>query len=267
LALALLAADEAAGISLGTDAELKTSGRLIETTDAVRFEFTGPASVAPTVAIDVNRNGVIDRNVDFKVGVRSDGSSPCLQNLLGEGRSSICRSPGDKAQLTTNRHGNSMTTVITLQKRGISADGFGFGFSAVLWNRSGDFENLLASGDYQFGGSVEFVRDRPNFMGEQNPNLPPQIMPAIHRYEGCLKRSMKALEPLDRTKIPSLKAVPASCMTVRAAMLDEGVEALVALGAQKTDATDAMRRILDAADLGIDRMVQLVEEATLDHRR
>jgi len=82
-----LPAAEQPGLAVVTDEELSTRDRLTETEDHVRFEFAGPDSVAPTIAIDVNRNGTVDPNVDFQVSAEKSGS-PCLQLLLDDRRSS-----------------------------------------------------------------------------------------------------------------------------------------------------------------------------------
>ena len=165
-------------------------------------------------------------------------------------------------KVVEGRRKEGVTTTFSFPKREISGDGFGFGFAINLWNTTGNYQTTLASGDYRFGGTLQLVRKGPNFKGEQNPDVPPQLMPAIRRYEGCLSGSIKALEPLDSTKITKLKAVPAGCVTVRTIALHEGVKALVATGYQEDEATKAMNGVLDQLDTGITRMVEIVKKGS-----
>lgn len=243
---------------IGTSKDLSTSVQLIETADSVLFEFTGPESVAPSVSIDVNRNGRVDRNVDFQVSLDAKGE-PCLQLLLHEGASSTCKQLGKKASVTRKSLNQGMITTVTFPKYEVSGDGFGFGFAIDLWSVTGDYGTLLASGDYRFGGHLSLVKEGPNFKGAKDYDLPPQMLPAVHRYQGCLSRSLRALEPIDKTKVAEMRAIPAACAAERSASLSEGTSALTESGLPKDEAAKAMLSVLDEMDATIERMVEIAK--------
>lgn len=246
---------------IATDQDLSTSVRLFETADAVRFEFTGPNSIVPSIAIDVQRNGVIDPAADFQVGFDDDqDEKPCLQQLISESESTDCTAPGEKADIIQSRRANSSVTTFSFPKRQISGDGVGFGFAISLWNKLGNHKTPLASGDYRFGGRLQLISDGPNFKGEAKSTLPPQILSAKRNYQACLWMAIKALEPLDQFKIAKLKAVPAGCAATRATALKEGVEALVASGAPKVAAEEEMMSHFGQVDTGIARLVEVLEK-------
>jgi hypothetical protein len=250
---------ELPSLPIATDKELSTDVRLIETADEVRFEFTGPSHVLPSVSIDVNRNGIVDRNLDFRLSLGTNGSA-CLQYLLRENASSICEQPGEKAKVLIQGDKDQETTILSFPKSEISGDGFGFGFAISLWNKTGNYETSLAGGDYRFGGTLNLVSEGPNFVGNEKPDLPAPIMPAVHRYEGCLHKSLDMLAPLDQTMGAKIKAVPANCATERETALNEGVEALVASGIEKDEATKAMLDALEGLDSGVARFAEVVEK-------
>ncbi len=247
---------------IATDQALSMSVRLFETADVVRFEFTGPDSIVPSVAIDVQRNGVIDRATDFQVGFDDDGDeSPCLQQLISELKSTDCAPPGDRARISKSRRDNSALTTFSFPKRHISGDGFGFGFAINLWDKTGNYGTPLAGGDYRFGGHLQLISDAPNFKGDTKSNLPPQILPAKRRYESCLRTGIKALEPLTRAKLAELKAVPAGCAATRTTALNEGISALVASGVPNDAAEKEMIGIFDRVDTGMTRFFDAVKNA------
>ena len=261
LFVALAAAEPAGepGLLVATDNDMAASVRLVETSDAVRFVFTAPDFVVPGVSIDVYRNGVIDRDIDFEVTFQDDGS-PCLTMLLAETKSSTCRPLGHKAQLDRRGQGAATITTFTFPKQEISGDGFGFGFAIELWNSKGDYGSSLAGGDYRFGGFMHLVENGPNFRGQGRPQFPPEIMPALHRYQGCINRSMTALGPIDKSKLPQLRAVTAGCVAARSTALGEGVSALVVAGRQKDMATQLMGDALDQVDNGTAKLIEIAEK-------
>lgn len=247
------------GLLIAKDKELSTSVRLVETAGEVRFEFTGPEHVLPIVAIDVNRNGAVDLNLDFQIS-RGTDDSVCFQYLIREGASSTCKAPGEKATLVWSRNEQGTATTISFPKSVISGDGFGYGFAIKLWNKTGNYRTLLASGDYRFGGKISFVKEGPNFMGNKGSDFPEPIMHAIHRYEGCLHKSIDALAPLDPTVAPKLKAVPAGCAADRATAMRDGVDALIASGIEKGEATAEMLDALDRLDESVAHFAEIIEK-------
>jgi hypothetical protein len=261
-AIALIAAtpaQDAPGVLVASDKELNTSVRLIEDDYTIRFQFTGPAYVTPSVAIDASRNGMIDPDVDFSVGFAPDGS-PCLSQLLGIGRTSRCLELGGKAQVTKSQRGDAVVTVLSFQKHTISTDGFGFGFAISLWNTKGNFGTSVAGGDYMFGGSLHLVQNGPNFLDEGDVGVPAEAAPFIHRYEGCLSRAINALLPLNPSKLEKLKAVPMACAAERAAAEKQAVDALVAARMQSDEATTGVRAALDYVERTVSRLVQVLEK-------
>ncbi|HYC95037.1 MAG TPA: hypothetical protein VEB39_04990 [Sphingomicrobium sp.] len=250
---------ETPSLLVATDKELSTSVRLKETADDVRFEFTGPDNVLPSVAIDVNRNGAVDRDLDFRIGF-SDDDTVCFQNLIREGASSICKLPGEKARVVRSRHEQGTTTILSIPKRQISGDGFGFGFAISLWNKADNYKTSLAGGDYRFGGALNLVSEGPNFTGERKSDLPTPILPAFRRYEACLHKGIGALAPLSQTMAAKIKAVPAGCAPDRAIALRDGVDALVASGVEKQEATEEMLDALDRLDSSVASFAEIIEK-------
>src|SRR5688572_33045719 len=106
------------GVSLGKDQELQTSARLIETEDMVSFEITGPNTVAPTIYVDFNRNGAVDRNQDFAAGIEPGGSA-CLSYLITETSSTTCQPQGQKVRIEQSLLGPSAVTTFHFPKREI----------------------------------------------------------------------------------------------------------------------------------------------------
>jgi hypothetical protein len=247
----------APGILVGADKDEEATARIIETGDTIDFEITGPIFLQPYVAIDVNRNGMIDSDLDFAVSLAANGS-PCYQQLLRQGQSSPCRAFGGKVQVTKRQDGDLVTTVFKFPKSVISSDTFGFGFVINLWNEKGHYRSALTAGDYRFGGTIQPVTDGRNFM-EEGIQVPSEVLPAIHRYQGCFDRGIGALGGLDRSKLGRLKLVPQGCAADRAAALKDGVDALVAAGAPNSQAQRAMGALLDQIDRNIDRLVRIVE--------
>jgi hypothetical protein len=247
------------GLLIATDHDLSTSVQLVETDQEIRFEFTGPEHVLPSIAVDVNRNGVVDKNLDFQIGLGTGGAI-CFQYLLREGASTTCKPPGEKAKLAWKRNGDGTATTISLQKREISGDGFGFGFAISLWNVTGSYGTTLVGGDYRFGGKLSLVSDGPNFTGRRKPDIPLPMLPALRRYQGCVNRAIDALAPLDRSMAAKVRALPNACAGERSAALDEGVSALVAAGTQLDEATEMMRSSLDQYDEGIGQMAEQLEK-------
>ena len=259
MAVASSAPSDQPGLLIGTDNQLSTSVRLVETDDIVRFEITGPDSVAPTVSIDINRNGTVDRNVDFQVGL-APGDTPCLAYMLDESSSTTCKLPGDKANVVQARGEQGLVTTISFPKREISGDGFGFGFAIRLWSMAGHFGSPLAGGDYRFGGKLSLVTDGPNFTGAKKSDSPPGMLAALRRYQGCVNKAMEQLGTLDRTMGAKIRALPAACAGERSKALDEGINALVDSGTQKDAATEMMRSSLDRYDEAIGKMAETLEK-------
>lgn len=257
LALAPPQTSEVRSLAIAADQEFSTSVRLIETADSIQFEFTAPDLVLTSVSIDVNRNGVVDRNVDFQVTRDADGSS-CLQYLLKEGASSICQPLGNMGKIVRSAPSPNTITTFSFEKKAVSGDGFGVGFAISLWDAKGNYGTTLASGDYVFGGKLQLTSEGPNFKGEKNPDLPTEILPAVRRYEGCLHGSIRALEPIDGSKAAKLKAVPAQCAATRQIALREGADALVRTGVDREVATKALQELFDQLDGGIDRLIEIV---------
>lgn len=247
------------GLLIATDKDLSTSVRLVETTDEVRFEFIGPANVLPIVAIDVNRNGAVDQNLDFQISGSSQ-DSVCFQYLIREGATTTCKPPGEKAILAWSRLEQNTSTTFRLPKREISGDSFGFGFAISLWDQTGSYKTVLASGDYRFGGVLSLVNEGPNFLGRRKSDLPAPIMPAFHRYEGCIHKAIDALAPLDKTMGAKIQAVPATCASDRATALRDGVDALIASGVEKQDATEEMTDALDRLDASVVEFAEIIEK-------
>lgn len=252
-------AAEESGVLLAANAQEDTAARLVETDSDVIIEVTGPAHIVPSVSIDVQRNGKIDADSDFSVSLLPDGT-PCLSQLLSDTQSMPCRPPGEKARIVRRQDGKTVTTQFTLPRSVISGDGFGFGFAIGLWNEQGHYRTGLGGGDYRFGGQVQLVRNGPNFIGD-GPPLPALIAPAVHRYQGCLDRGASALEPLDRSKLEALKAVPGNCAKVREASLAEAVQALVASGAEASWAERGMRDLLDRVEKSLGPLIEAVQAA------
>ena len=258
--LILTQAGEAAepGKLIASDREISTTVRVIETADLVRFDFSAPASISPSVAIDVQRNGAIDSGVDFRVGFDGDPPhSPCLQSLLDEQSSSECRSPGEITVMQRAQQGGVVLTSFSLPKRLISGDEFGFGFELRAWNRSGNYDTLLDSGDYQFGGQVSLV-DGPNFMGSTKSDLTPLLRAAVNPYQSCLYVALKALGSLEPAKVSQIRAIPSRCAPVRSTSFTAAVDALIASGDSRIAAEQESNRLLDHADKGIMRFVDLL---------
>ena len=240
---------------VASEEELSSSVRLIETADAVRFEFTGPDTIAPSVAIDLQSNGVIDSRADFTVGFDDDkAESPCLQLLISPSRATDCEALGDRAKVTKSRRGELSVVSFDFPKRQISADGFGFGFAISLWSKSAHYNTPLAGGDYRFGGRLNLT-EGANFRGEAKSGLPREILPALRRYQGCLWTAIKALEPLEPSKKTKLKAVPASCAAIRSAALRDGVGALIASGASNDAAEVGLNGLLDQVDANFEELI------------
>ncbi len=244
--------------SLGYDKEESTTARIVESDDSIRFEISSPEYIVPSVAIDADRNGKIDPDVDFMAGFTPHGLA-CVFRLLAEGKTSTCLPLNGKVQVTKQQTGNTTNTVFIFPKNAISTDGFGFGFSVNLENVKEHNGVALASGDYRFGGFLKLITDGPNFLGEAP--VPAQIMPAIHRYGGCLDRGTRALLPLEASKLQRLKAVPSGCAADRAAALDEAVRALVETGADKEQSQRAMRGVFDQIDARFAILVHALEGA------
>lgn len=249
------------GILVATDDELSTSVRLIETEEHVRFEFAGPESVAPTIAIDINRNGTVDRDVDFQVSAEKSGS-PCLQLLLDDRRSSTCKPAGNRASAGRSRGPHATTTHVTFPKREVSGDGFGFGFSITLCSMTRHYCTSPAGGDYRFGGKLSLVTDGPSFKGDRKPDIPQPMLTALRRYQGCVNKAIGALAPLDRSSAAAVRALPATCGADRSAALDEGVRVLVASGLDPHEAAEMMRSSLDGYDENIGQMADMLEKGS-----
>lgn len=254
-----LPAAEQPGLAVVTDEELSTRVGLTETEDHVRFEFAGPDSVAPTIAIDINRNGTVDPNVDFQVSSEKSGS-PCLQLLLDDRRSSICKPAGNRASASRSRGPEATTTLVTFPKREISGDGFGFGFSIKLCSLTEHYCTSPAGGDYRFGGKLSLVADGPRFNRDIKSDIRQPLLTALRRYEGCVNKAIGALAPLDRSRAAAVRALPTTCAADRSAALDEGVKALVASGVDRHEATELMRSSLDGYDETIGQMAQMLEK-------
>ena len=254
---AAVPAQQPAGIPIAADEDEATRARMIETADSIRIEITGPKFIVPLVGIDADGNGEADEGVDFLVSSAPDGS-PCLSRLLGDGRSSPCAPPDGKAQLTKVPSGDTVATSFVFPKQAISADGLGFGFVIRLWNEDGHYATTLAAGDYRFGGALQLAPDGPNVLGGGS-DMPRPVRPAIHRYQGCLNRGVRALGDLELAKLNAMKEVPAGCRAVRSVSADEAVAALVASGAQKPEALEEVHEILDQIDAGFARLVEVVE--------
>ena len=116
----------------------------------------------------------------------------------------------------------------------------------------------LGGGDYRFGGFLELVRDGQNFLGEGLP-VPSEVLSALRPYQSCLNRGIEALTPLDNSKLVQLKAVPSGCVPDRKVALKEAVKALVASGAQASEAERATQSLLDQMDTGINRFILVLE--------
>ena len=263
LALAILALaqpqpTEESGLLIASDDDWSTSVRLIETDDAISFEITAPPYVLPTVAFDITRNGVVDRNVDFQVSVKEDGSA-CFQYLIRDGASTTCKPLGERGTLSQSRSEKEIKTTLRFLKRDVSGDGFGFGFGVNLWNLSGHYATSLAGGDYQFGGRLSLVGDGPNFKGNQRPNIPSPILPALNRYQGCVNKALDALGTLVRSMAQQIRALPNTCAGERSIALTEGVDALVTAGTEAGEATGMMRGYLEAYDNQIAVMAERIE--------
>jgi len=260
-AFALVATQSAddPGLLIASDKDLSTSVRLVETDDSVRFDITGPDSVAPTISIDVNRNGAVDRSVDFQVGIKP-GAAPCLSYLLDESSSTTCKAPGDKVKVIQSRGEQGMVTTIIFPKPEISGDGFGFGFEVRLWSMTGNYSSTLASGDYRFGGKLSLVSDGPNFRGVRKPDMPSPMLSALRRYQGCVNKAMTALEPLDRSMAAQVRALPATCAEMRSMALDQAVNDLAASGTPRGEASKMVRSSLDQYDEDIGRMADMLEK-------
>jgi hypothetical protein len=252
------------GLLVGSDKGLRSNVHLVETPDTVEFVFAGPDYAVPSISIDLYRNGQIDPGVDFTVSFEPDGA-PCLSMFLTEGKSSTCRAPGRKATIAKSGTGDDVVTTFTLPKREISGDGFGFGFAVSLWNTRGNYGTSLGGGDYRFGGEMHLV-DGPNFTGDGPSALPPEIMPAVHRYQGCIHVAISALEPIDKTKLASLKSVTTACSTERKNALDEGISALAASGSKIDVAKQVMSEVLDQIDKGTDKFVEMAEKLSREQK-
>lgn len=248
---------EGPGLLVATDQARSTSARLIETADAIRFEITAPVFVVPSVSIDLRRNGQIDPDEDFSVS-SAPGGAPCIARLLAEGRSSPCGPLGEKAQLERTEHGKAALTKITLPKRAISSDGFGFGFAITLFDEKDRQLSSLGGGDYRFGGTLNLVRDGPNFTGG-GIGVPAAIMAMVQRYQACLSRSTDDLVPLDRSKLDRLRAVPTGCADTRVAAIGDAVAALGKSGVEKAKATTAVAALFDRIDADFSRLIEALE--------
>lgn len=263
--IALLAAslmiappDNGNGITLGTDKELQTTARLIETDDAIRIELTGPNDVAPTIFVDLNRNGAVDRDVDFAAGIEPGGST-CLSYLVTETSSTTCNPPGKKVQIEQFRAGPLTVNSFNFPKNEISGDGFGFGFAIQLWSVTGRFRNWLASGDYGFGGRLSLIEDGPNFKGDYK-SAPSPFRTAMRGYQGCVNKAMEELGPLDHSLAKQVRALPTTCAAARTTAQEQAIKALVATGIALDEATETVRSSLDDYDSGIARMAEGLEK-------
>ena len=250
--------DSENGLALGTDKELQTSARLIETDDTVSFEFTGPNNVAPTIFVDVNRNGAVDRDEDFAAGIEP-GGSPCLSYLLTERSSTTCKPPGKKVQIEQGRTDQLTVTTFSFPKNEISGDGFGFGFAVQLWSTTELFRNWLASGDYRFGGKLSLVEDGPNFKGDRKSASSP-FRTAMRGYQGCVNKAMEELGPLDHSVAKQVGALPTTCAAARSTAQEQGIKALIATGIPLDEATEMVRSSLDEYDSSIGRMAEGLEK-------
>lgn len=261
LTLASVQSSDERELFIASDPDLSTSVRLFESDDAVRFEFTGPSSVDPSIAIDVQRNGVVDPAIDFKVGFDDDeNGSPCFQQFVSDSAATDCMALGDKAAMTKGNRGQSAVTTFSFPKHKISGDGLGFGFAISLWDRKRNFGTPLAGGDYQFGGRLQLVADGPNFMGEAKSNLPSEMLHAMRRYQGCLWIRLKALEPLDGSKRSRARAISAECARTRVNAYKEGIQALVASGVSTNVAEGRMTSLFDHVDASFARFLDKILE-------
>lgn len=246
--------DSEIAIVLGTDEELQTSARLIETDDTVSFELTGPNNVAPTIFVDVNRSGTVDRDEDFLAGIEP-GGSPCLSYLLTETSSTTCKPPGKKVRIEQRRNDQLTVTTFSFPKNEISGDGFGFGFAVQLWSMTGRFRNWLASGDYRFGSKLSLIEDGPNFKGNSK-SAPSPFQTAMRGYQGCVNKAMEELGPLDQSLAKQVRALPTTCAAARSTAQEQGIKALIATGIPLDEATEMVRSSLDEYDSSIGRMAE-----------
>jgi len=250
--LTVAPSDSEKGLALGTDEELQTSARLIEAEGTISFVITGPNTVASTISVDVNRNGAVDRKQDFAASIQP-GESPCLQYLLTETSSTTCKPPGQMVRIEQSRLGLWTVTTFSFPKSEISGDGFGFGFAVELFSMTGRFQNLLARGDYRFGGKLSLVEDGPNFKGDSK-SAPSPFKTAMRVYQWCVDRAMHELEPLDNSVEKQLRALPRTCAAARSTAWEQGINALIADGASLHEATEMVRSSLDDYDLYISRL-------------
>jgi hypothetical protein len=246
------------GLSLGKDKELQTSARLIETEDSITFEITGPNTVASTISVDVNRNGSVDRDRDFAASIEP-GGAPCLSYLITETSSTTCNAPGQMVKIQQSRLGPWTATTFRFPKKEVSGDGFGFGFAIELWSMTGRFQNLLASGDYRFGGKLSLVDDGPNFKGDRKSGSS-AFLAAMRGYQGCVNKAMEELEPLDHSVVKQIRALPVTCAAARSTAQEQGIKALIADGISQDEATLMTRGSLDEYDADIGRMADRLEK-------
>lgn len=241
---------------LADSKELAASARLIEAGEEVSFEISAPAFVFPSVAVDLDRNGKIDPETDFSLSVRANGA-PCLQRLLGPRKSSACTAPAQKAQVQTSYRGEVKVTQFTFPKRGISSDGSGFGFVVSLWNEKGKYDTRLASGEYIFGGSFKDNGSR-TFLGS-SMSVPGEILPALGRYQECLRRALGRAVALEPVKFDQVRATPTRCAAARKVALSDGIAALVAAGAKTEQASAIMGNALDQIDAQLNDFIKSLE--------
>jgi hypothetical protein len=250
-------AQEEAGIPLAADKARGVEARLVETEDAVRIDVSAPEAVLPSVAIDANRSGDVDRGLDFMVSAAPDGSV-CLSRFLAQHQTSPCEPPGETARLTKRQSGTTVTTSFLFPKHAVSADGFGFGFAIDLWNETRHKRVVLASGDYRFGGRLRLLGDARNFQGN-GETVPKQVFPAVDRYQSCLDRGIRALGVLEPAKLAALKQVRPGCAAVRAGAVKEAEAALVAAGGNWEQAEIGVRGVFESIDARFAGIVAVLE--------
>jgi hypothetical protein len=257
------------GRVIATSQELATKVTVFESPDELRFQVTAPLAIVPSIGIDTQRNGMIDRGADFQLGFDADkNNEPCLEVMLTEDRFSDCQNPGRKAKIVQARRGDLLETSFILTKKEVSADGLGVGFALSIFNTSGNYEVPLASGDYQFGGKISLVKEGPNFMGRTPSNLPPVVELPLRKYQSCLFVGMKALSPLSPNKVSMIKAVPTACASTRAASYNEAVDGLVSSGVARSEAETGIKGLFDATDYDlIARIVNQLSAPARPRRR
>jgi hypothetical protein len=243
---------------LARDAEMSTTTRLMEARNSVTFRFDSPDKVMPSVAIDANSNGQVDAKVDFVVTFDDDTSAPCFQYWLAKNRTSLCGSLGDKASVSRKVVGGVATTLISFPKKIVARGGTKFGFAITLLDTRDRYERWPAGGTYTFGGTIDLVGDSPNFTGQQNQNLPAELVPAMRRYQSCLIMALKALEPVTKDKISQIQAIPGGCATVRRSAQIQAVESLTAAGYDPKDSATAASSLFNSLESNLQRFVDLV---------